>query len=203
MFYIISQMVFYASRCLVKMFYCCSGLTSMPYLPSEVTMSGTSNRRRYCYQMFQSCTGITTLTEPLFVGENSTLARGCFEDMFAHCTSLKNVITGLLPAATLAEDCYRGMFQDTRIDRAPDLLVGELVPECYRYMFSKCTVLSYIKCLATKNIGNGYTTNWVGDSNKVNIRNDSDCTFERADGSSWTRGAHGIPSNWTVTPPIN
>ena len=185
-------------KCYFRMFHSCFGLTSLPSFPSVVTMSGSSTRRRYCYQMFQSCTEITALTEPLFVGQNSTLARGCFEDMFAHCTKLTSVISGLLPATTLAADCYRGMFQDTRITRAPDLLVGELVSECYRFMFSSCKNLNYIKCLATTKLGDKYTTNWVGDKGNVNVPNTDVCIFVRAGTTDWPTGAHGIPSNWTV-----
>ena len=43
-----------ADKCYFRMFHSCSGLTSLPSLPSVVTMSGTSTRRRYFYQMFQS-----------------------------------------------------------------------------------------------------------------------------------------------------
>lgn len=187
-----------ADKCYFRMFHSCFGLTSMPSFPSVVTMSGSTTRRRYCYQMFQNCTGITALEEPLFVGVGSTLQRGCFEDMFAHCTSLTSVIPGLLPASTLAADCYRGMFQDTRFTTAPDLLAETLVAECYRFMFSGCTNLKNIKCLATQNLGNGYTTNWVGNNGTVNIPNNSECTFVRAGTTAWPSGAHGIPNNWTV-----
>lgn len=194
-----------ADKCYFRMFYSCVGLKSIPSLPSEVTMSGSTTRRRYFYQMFQSCTGITKLTEPLPVGQNSTLQRGCFEDMFAHCTSLTSVVQGLLPATTLAADCYRGMFQDTRFERAPDLLATTLVSECYRYMFNACTNLKYIKCLATTNLGDKYTTNWVSDNGNKKVPNTSDCEFVGADATlsptiSWPRNANGILSQWKVTP---
>ncbi len=194
-----------ADKCYYRMFHSCFGLTSIPSLPSVVTMSGSTTRRRYFYQMFQYCTSITTLTEPLPVGQGSTLQRGCFEDMFAHCTGLTSVAKGLLPATTLARDCYRGMFQDTRFERAPDLLVTELVPECYRYMFNACTNLKYIKCLATTNIGNGYTTNWVSNNGNKNVPNTNACEFVGADETilptiTWPRDYHGILSNWKVTP---
>ena len=187
-----------ADKCYFRMFHSCIKLTSMPSFPSVVTMSGSSTRRRYCYQMFQS-SGVKELTEPLPVGQNSTLARGCFEDMFAHCTSLTKVIPGLLPATTLAADCYRGMFQNTRFDTAPDLLATELVSECYRFMFSSCTKLKNIKCLATTHLGSGYTTNWVGNNGTVNIPNTTDCVFIRAATKpKWPNNAHGIPSNWKI-----
>lgn len=185
-----------ADKCYFRMFYNCTGLTAIPSFPSVVTMSGTSTRRRYCFQMFQSCTGITRLTEPLPVGQSSTLARGCFEDMFAHCTALDSVVVNLLPATTLATDCYRGMFQDTRFKRAPDLLATTLVPECYRFMFNSCSKLKYIKCLATTNIGNGYTTNWVGSVKTTG-------TFVKDANITWTinteyvNNTYGIPKDWT------
>ena len=181
-----------ADKCYFRMFHSCFGLTSIPSLPSAVTMAGSSTRRRYCYQMFQSCTAIDSLKVSLF-GGTATLQRGCFEDMFAHCTGLVYVDTLLLPATTLAADCYRGMFQDTRFQRAPDLLVGTLVSECYRYMFNECRNLNYIKCLATTNLGNTYTSNWVSGT----VPNTSSCKFVKAASASWPSGANGILGNWT------
>ena len=183
-----------ADKCYFRMFYGCSKLTSIPTLPSVVNWKGTSGRQRYCFQMFQYCTGIESLTEPLF-GGTTTLARGCFEDMFAHCTGLTSVIQGLLPATTLAEDCYRGMFQDTRFERAPDLLVGTLSwNNCYRWMFNGCTNLKYVKCLATNNSKGTYTNSWMGGG----VPNNSSCIFVKASNASWPSGESGILSNWTV-----
>lgn len=184
-----------AEKCYFRMFYGCTGLSSIPSFPSEVTWSGTNARRRQCFQMFQSCTGITTLTGSL----PATLDANCFEDMFAHCTGLTSVASGFLPATTLAAHCYRGMFQDTRFERAPVLPATNLVSECYRYMFNACTRLNYIKCLATTHLGNGYTTNWVSDDGNKKVPNTDACTFVRADAAtSWPSGTHGILSNWTV-----
>lgn len=179
-------------KCYFRMFYKCSGLTSVPSFPSVVTMSGTRTERRYCYQMFQNCTGIERLTEPLFVGQNSTMARGCFEDMFAHCTSLTNVISGLLPATNLAVNCYRGMFQDTAIIRAPDLPAETLVSNCYRYMFNACKSLEYIKCYSTTNVSNdSYTQNWLQNAKSTG-------EFHYRSGTTWYRNNnHGIPNGWT------
>ena len=184
-----------AEKCYFRMFYGCTGLTSIPSLPSVVTWSGTNARRRQCFQMFQYCTGIQALTGSL----TTTLDANCFEDMFAHCTGLTSVNSGFLPATTLAAHCYRGMFQDTRFERAPDLPATKLVTECYRYMFNACTKLKYIKCLATTNLGNGFTTNWVSNDGSKTVPNTSDCTFEKAAAATtWPRNAHGILSNWTI-----
>ena len=133
-----------------QMFFGCTKLESIPSFPAEVNWTGSV---RVCYQMFQSCTSITELTGPLF-GGTLTLSKGCFEDMFSHCTSLATIPNNLLPATTLAEDCYRGMFQYTNIEHAPDLLVEDISssPNCYRYMFYSCKKLNYIKCLTTTDV---------------------------------------------------
>ena len=170
------------------MFYDCSKLESIPSFPSTaVTWNGDSA----CYQMFQNCKAIKTLTEPLFSG-TSTLRKGCFQDMFAHCTALVNIPDNLLPATTLAVDCYRGMFQDTGLTRAPFLLVETLSwNDCYRYMFYGCKKLSYIKCLAN-NPSATYTTNFTGGGVAASG------TFVKAASASWPEGANGIPSGWSV-----
>ena len=186
-----------ADKCYLRMFLNCTKLKSIPTFASQVTMSGTSTRRRYCFQMFQGCTGITTLTGSLF-GETTELKANCFEDMFANCTGLTSVSAGFLPSTRLAAHCYRGMFQNTRFATAPDLLATNLVTECYRFMFNGCTQLTYIKCLATTNVGkNGYTTNWVGNINTSG-------TFVKDVNTTWSINAstanntHGIPKGWTV-----
>lgn len=183
-----------------QMFFGCTKLESIPSFPAEVNWTGSV---RVCYQMFQSCTSITELTGPLF-GGTLTLSKGCFEDMFSHCTSLATIPNNLLPATTLAEDCYRGMFQYTNIEHAPDLLVEDISssPNCYRYMFYSCKKLNYIKCLTTTDVSvkvgsdYRYTNKWVGDRSAGG-------TFVRnGNNESWTTGDHGIPSGWTVDPPI-
>jgi len=187
-------------KCYFRMFYGCSSLTSIPTFPSvAVTWNGTSNRQRYCFQMFQACTRITTLTGALF-GGTMTLAPNCFEDMFAHCTGLTSISQGFLPATTLARHCYRGMFQDTRFQRAPDLLATTLVEYCYRYMFNGCSRLNYIKCLATNpyssNNNNAFTRDWVGSvANSGTFIKNNDEEMH----SSWATGqVYGIPSGWTA-----
>lgn len=190
-----------AEKCYFQMFYGCSGLTSIPSLPSAVTWLGNSNRRRYCFQMFQNCTGIKKLEGSLF-GETLTLQTGCFEDMFANCTGLEDVSKDFLPATTLAANCYRGMFQNTRFKKAPILPATTLVDFCYRYMFYNCSNLNYIKCLATNPPASNdesiksFTRDWVGGSvpsSGTFIRNNDEEMK-----SSWKTGVYGIHSGWTV-----
>ena len=186
-----------------QMFYKCSKLTSIPSFPSaSVSWNGID----VCVKMFFQCNALTTLTGKLFSG-TTTMGQGCFMDMFSECAKLATVPSDYLPATTLAVDCYRGMFQSTKITRAPDLLVEDIsgCDNCYRYMFYKCTSLTYIKCLARNpwpspnpvpNTSAPYTQNWVqnvttGQSSRIFVKNDNMIT-------NWPSGNHGIPSGWTV-----
>ena len=180
----------YNKEACYQMFYGCTSLKAIPSFPSTVTLTGTS----IFYQMFQSCTSLSSLTEPLF-NKDVSLAKGCYQDMFAHCTSIKTICDGFLPATTLVEDCYRGMFQhNTSLERAPFLLAPILVTNCYRYMFYGCTSLSYIKCLgANLNNNDSYTQNFTTGVS-------SSGTFVKKEGvTKWLTGNNGIPSGWTVT----
>ena len=48
----------------------------------------------------------------------------------------------LLPATTLTDYCYEGMFEYSYISRAPQLPSKTLAPVCYWYMFEGCTYLT-------------------------------------------------------------
>ena len=59
-------------------------------------------------------------------------------------------------------------------------------------MFAWCNLLNYIKCLATDISASNCTTGWVdGVAASGTFIKDTNMT-------SWTTGANGIPSGWTV-----
>lgn len=189
------------------MFYQCSALTSIPVFPHDPAVTyvlpvGT-DKNSLCYQMFFQCNELRSLTGKKLFSSLTPMTPFCFEDMFSECRKLESVPTDFLPATSVAASCYRGMFQSTLITQSPDLPASTLASECYRYMFNGCSRLTHIKCLATDTtyIGNGYTTNWVG-NNKTggNVPNTSDCIFVAADeaATSWPEGVNGILSNWTI-----
>lgn len=105
--------------------------------------------------------------------------------------------------ATMTELPYNETFQNlfkndnnkniTHAD-GKDLVLPATVlrKNCYSEMFSGCTKLNYIKCLATDIPANrDCTTNWLkGTSTKG--------TFVKAEGVTWTEGDSGIPVNWDV-----
>ena len=73
----------------------------------------------------------------------TTLANYCYNGMFASCTSLTTVPE--LPAMILSKDCYSNMFMDcTGLTAVPALHVTTLADNCYTFMFSGCTGLTTV-----------------------------------------------------------
>ena len=170
-----------ATYCYYQMFYGCTSLTTAPTLPATTLAS-------YCYQyMFNGCTKLTAAPEL----PATALTSGCYSSMFARCTSLTTAPE--LPATTLAEGCYEKMFYGcTSLTTAPALPATTLANYCYYQMFRNCTSLNYIKCLATNISASDCTQNWV-------IGVSSTGTFvKNPNMTSWTTGAKGIPTGWTV-----
>ena len=121
----------------------------------------------------------------------TTLANYCYNNMFNGCTSLSTAPE--LPATTLKLSCYGSMFYKcTSLATAPVLPATTLAKSCYYYMFYGCTSLSYIKCLATDISASNSHANWVAYVAATG-------TFVKPTSmTSWSSGANGIPSGWTV-----
>ena len=125
-----------APNCYRSMFYGCTSLTQVPYLPA--TTLATS-----CYyEMFQGCTSLTQA--PALPA--TTLTNNCYYNMFRGCTSLTKAPS--LPATTMAPNCYRSMFSGcTSLTQAPSLPATTLAPNCYQEMFYGCTSLTQAPAL--------------------------------------------------------
>ena len=71
----------------------------------------------------------------------TTLATNCYDSMFYGCTSLTTAPE--LPATTLARVCYSYMFSGcTSLTTAPTLPATTLADNCYESMFNGCTSLT-------------------------------------------------------------
>lgn len=71
----------------------------------------------------------------------TTLTNSCYRGMFKNCTSLTT--TPALPAMTLAIYCYSEMFYGcTALTQAPALPATTLASYCYSNMFQNCTSLT-------------------------------------------------------------
>lgn len=123
----------------------------------------------------------------------TALTEYCYRAMFSNCYSL--TMAPALPALTLSKGCYWYLFENCAFTEAPDLLAPVLVAECYGNMFTGCTSLNYIRCLAVS----GFSTsncrqNWVKSvASSGTFVKDSSVSV-----STWTRGISGIPTNWLV-----
>ena len=89
--------------------------------------------------LFDGNTGLTDASGLILPA--TTLAKNCYETMFAECTSLTTA--PMLPAETLAESCYFAMFaQCNALTTAPVLPAPKLEKNCYQAMFLNCTSLT-------------------------------------------------------------
>jgi hypothetical protein len=92
----------------------------------------------------------------------TTLAEYCYDGMFWSC---KNLTTAPeLPAKTLAENCYYGMFSNcTSLTTAPELPAKTLAKDCYYWMFAYCTSLTTAPELPAKTLAKGcYNSMFAG-----------------------------------------
>ena len=173
-------------------------------------------KRNHFKLLFWKCKGLVSARNLALTA--TTLATGCYENMFAGCTSLTTA-PSVLPATTLAERCYYGMFsgctslttapticaqtmaesscaimfqQCQSLETAPELPATELVSHCYDYMFAGCFSLNYIKAMFITPPSETYTHNWVGGVAPIG-------TFVKNPSATWTTtGGNGVPEDWTI-----
>lgn len=172
-----------AQQCYAAMFQNCANLTTAPELPATTLAMSCYNN------MFSGCTALTTAPEL----PATTLALSCYDSMFRGCTSLTTA--PVLPAATFnfGYNFYRQMFYGcTSLTTAPALPIAVLQMQCYQEMFKGCTSLNSVTCLATDISASNCTQDWLSGVSATG-------TFYKSPNmSSWTTGANGIPSGWTV-----
>lgn len=146
---------------------------------------------QYCYtSMFYGCSSLTAAPAEF---PATTLAYSCYSSMFDGCSSLTT--TPEIHATTLESRCCLKMFHScSSLRAAPALPATTLPSSCYQNMFQGCTSLNTVTCLATnpQSGGNGPTGGWLS-------RVSSTGTFYKdPNTTSWSRGANGIPTGWTV-----
>ena len=98
-----------------------------------------SGKNYVFYRLFYNCTTLQSAENLILPA--TTLAGDCYSYMFNGCTSLTTAPE--LPATTLAVRCYESMFYGcTSLTTAPELPATTLALYCYRYMFAGCTSLA-------------------------------------------------------------
>ena len=101
--------------------------------------------------------GCTSLTKAPVLPA-TTLASNCYGSMFSGCTSLTEAPA--LPATTLIDSCYYGMFNGcTSLTKAPELPVTTLADNCYQLMFKGCTSLTKAPVLPATTLANNCYSN--------------------------------------------
>ena len=116
----------------------------------------------------------------------------CFAYTFkeTNIVSAKNLI---LPATTLTDTCYGGMFYYcTSLIEAPELPATTLATWCYYGMFDGCSSLNKITMLATDISASNCLYDWV------NGVSSSGTFIKNSAMTSLPSGINGIPSGWTV-----
>lgn len=116
-----------------------------------------------------------------------------FLNLFSGLTELESAENMILPATTLSYRCYGQMFRAcVSLTTAPTLPATVLAERCYASMFNNCSSLNKITCLAEDISAPNCTVFWVSDVA-------ANGTFIKSPNmQSWTTGADGIPSGWTI-----
>ena len=147
-----------------------------------------SGKNNVFSMLFRNCKNVISVSNLILPA--TTLADYCYYGMFYGCSSLT---TGSkLPANTLANYCYQEMFRNcTSLTTAPELPATTLVDYCYQQMFYNCSKLNSITCYATTKILTFVLENWVYGVSGTG-------TFTRSSSSSWSTGVSGIPTGWSI-----
>ena len=192
--------------CYSYMFDGCSKLVEAPELPA------TKLNTDCYYCMFNNCTSLVEAPElPAtdFVDEYGYDSSSVYSYMFSGCTALTKA-PSVLPALELKERSYFYMFQNCKSLVESPIIMAEsiyfgvslLKQSSLDYMFSGCSSLNKITCLASyfdykNNFGIGGTAkinNWVSGVASTG-------TFYKSEDTPsdfWKTGTGGIPSGWTV-----
>ena len=155
-----------------------------------------------------------------FIGKVTLTAPNTFKELFKSNTYLTDASNLVLPATTVTNSAYMGMFSScsnlvsapkelpdsnnssasystmfaycSKLENAPVILVKTANNYAFQFCFRSCSKLKYLKCLITNRVnGDNATYLWLIDAA-------SGGTFVKDSSmSSWPRSASGIPSTWT------
>ena len=142
--------------------YVYGNVMSLLYGADYASRKGISDPSALAY-LFAGNDGSSTtwvLSKPQYpiILPATTLANSCYEGMFNGCTSL--AAAPALPATTLAENCYYRMFYNcTSLTTAPALPATTLADFCYVNMFYNCTSLTAAPALPATTLANSCYVN--------------------------------------------
>jgi hypothetical protein len=155
-------MVLTHTYCYQAMFYGCSNLVNMCYLPALVLNISCYNSMYYkcsslveifdfpewtnmaqfcCQSMFGYCTSLKK--QPKITTKLDSTVYSCFNGTFAYCVNMEEC-QEVLYFTTVAQTSYSAMYRKTKIKKAPEILakVGSgVVAGLMANMFNDCTEL--------------------------------------------------------------
>jgi len=107
---------------------------------------------------------------------------------------ITEVEEGLLPATTLVDYCYYGMFVGQAGLTSSPILPAKTIPaSAYNSMFPNCSSLTTITCLATDISATNATLGWVSGVAA------SGTFYKDPSMNDWSEDNNGYPSGWTLT----
>ena len=138
-----------------------SSITIAPELPATTLADSCY------YEMFYNCKSLTAAVNLMA----TNLASTCYKDMFMNCTNL-TTCQSILPATTLANNCYQSLFHSTAITTVPELPATTMSNQCYWQMFLDCKSLVSVPTNllpATTLASSCYSAMFDGCTNLTNI----------------------------------
>ena len=143
-----------------------------------------------CGSMFRDCKALVHGPKMNITNIVSGAGNACVY-MFQNCWSMTD-IDFTCTAETLSTSCFSAMFYKCNLLESSFVLPAQtLVSGCYYNMFYQ-TKVNDITCLATSGFDtNNCLNNWLYDVPSTG-------TFTKKAGVSWSSGASGIPSGWTI-----
>ena len=119
----------------------------------------------------------------------TTLANDCYFNMFNGCTALTTAPE--LPATVIDEYCYGSMFfRCTALTTAPELPATTLAPYCYNSMFKGCTSLTQAPVLPATTLVKGCYSGMFNECKNLNYIKciATDITTASSSLNSWLEG---------------
>lgn len=104
------------------------------------------------HNLFHNCEKVVNAKDLILPA--TTLASNCYESMFRDCVSLTTA-PAVLPATTLAASCYQQMFRGcVSLTTAPELPATTMHNYCYQEMFTACKNLTSAPALPATKLSN-------------------------------------------------
>ena len=126
----------------------------------------------------------------------TTLTNYCYLGMFSGCSNLTTAPA--LPATTLADNCYWDMFSGcSKLKTAPELPATTLAVSCYNSMFRDCTELTTAPELPATTLADNCYEDMFNSCSKLNSVT---CLATNISASDATKGwLHGVAASGTFT----